>query len=41
MAIPTRSEAKLWCKVDSDMTADDALIDDLIDAGSGLGNGAR
>ena len=32
MAIPTRSEAKLWLKVDSDMTADDALIDDLIDA---------
>ena len=32
MAIPTRAEAKLWCKIDSDITADDALIDDLISA---------
>lgn len=30
MAIPTRAEAKLWCKIDSDITDDDALIDDLI-----------
>jgi uncharacterized phiE125 gp8 family phage protein len=30
MAVPTRSEAKLWCKIDSDITADDALVDDLI-----------
>lgn len=30
MAIPTRTEAKLWCKIDSDITADDDLIDDLI-----------
>lgn len=30
MAIPTRTEAKLWCKIDSDITADDSLVDDLI-----------
>jgi uncharacterized phiE125 gp8 family phage protein len=30
MAIPTRSEAKTFLKVDSDITTDDTLIDDLI-----------
>lgn len=32
MAVPTRTEAKLWCKIDTDITDDDSLVDDLISA---------